>query len=300
VRVKNFELAIILCAVFFLFFLAIHLNFPLQKNQDYSTHFSIASGGVPSDMTAERVAEYPPLFDWLASFFIFRNEVWVFFYLFLFAFLTPLTIFFITKSVYSVWFYFSISSYFYFTIQGLFPQGLIILFVLLMFASKNLYLRLLLVLLGILTHSTGIFLMPLVLILIYLKEYYVIWKVNKLFGCVPMVPIGVVESVGSRVAVFTYNDLIAFLLKVSPIPFCWFGLKWLWKNKEFGWLVLFAISFLGALFYSNRIIYFTGVICVIGFSQYFEESNNKKWWLVLSLIWFVIEFWSWVQNALFC
>ncbi len=253
----------------------------IQTNDGYS-HYIMAAD--------EDFGEgYPPLLRTLGGLFGARALIYSFFICFLFVFLFPLMIYVYTKEVFSVWFYFSISSFVYIVLGGLFAEGLVLMFFLSLFMIKNIWARLLLVILGTLAHSTGAYLLPATFILLELED-----KAVYFFGItLPQIFHENLNGYPYWYTAFTLNSIMALLVKIAPIPFLAVAVKELWERKEFALLLMIPIAFVSAWFVGIRTFHIIGLITILGFSLGFHKLKHKFVWLALSVITFAYIFFSW-------
>ena len=157
--------AVALAALFTFIFAFFAGNF--AGGGDYSFHFEKAKNDCENLNDACEI--YAPLFSWIAKPFAFHPNAFFFFTVFLIGFVTPMLLFLLSKNWLSVWFYYSITSYYWFFIDGIFAQALAMILLLLVLFLKDWKQQALMVLLAILSHGTGFFL---VLITFLLKNFY--------------------------------------------------------------------------------------------------------------------------------
>jgi len=315
---KETKKALLICFGFFVLFCCF-LSWFGKLEPDNGFHYSMTNGDCPAShkidpeghSSTERCDNYPPLFHWLAKPFAFRESSFKIFTLFLFAFLTPLALYLVTRKAVTCWFYFSCSSYFFTIADGFYPQGLVILFAILVFATKNNFLRMALLLLAVMTHSLGLQIVGLAILLQLLKEN----NFGKAFFPAFCSPVwgnkapAVTNTVigGQKKAVWNalrINHLLSFFSKMCPLPFLVLALKGLWKTDNKHLLIFSAIVFCSAFVYGNRALYVPAFPMFIGLTKWFEltSARNKKLLLFGTMLFFafLIEQWWAVSTRFFC
>lgn len=272
-------------------------------------------------------SDYAPLFRILGHFFALDELTWVFFIMFLFAFLTPLLLVKITGSWWSALFYFAITSQFYWVIQGGFAQGLMLLFVLALFAFKDLRVRLVVFFIGLLSHSFAPFLLSVVLFILIINENWEMIKKhfndfrNVVFGgCSALLGQNAVDDnsffhetlntstlIGTPVTYWgqaiTPWSLLTLLGKICPVFFAVPAFFKLWILKRFDLLLLVLFGVVASIQYGTRTWYLLFIPLVIGFTFYWKDLNSKNWkrfWLLLVLAYFVFQLLMWINFNLNC
>jgi len=243
---KNEGKAFFLALVFFALFFALFTNGLFYQSNDNQEHLFMAK-----DPSYNK--EYAPLFRNVAQFFTINPSYWYAFVLFLFAFLTPLTIFFISKEWISVPLYFFSTNYFYQIVSaGLYAQGLVILLVLSIFAVKNNYVRVGLLVLCFLAHSMGVWLGLITFILVlaeennyFSKAWFFLKHKKFVFACSPLFGNNSPEVLSQEIGViegkawsFSFGEFISFFTKTCPLPFLFIAFcEWV-RDERLSWFFL--------------------------------------------------------------
>lgn len=314
---KNLQIALVIC----LFVVLVIALLPGQfqgKGYDYYFHYAKAKG-LPeyNDLQANSfpTTNYPPLFHWAAQFFSFREESFYSFTLFFLGLILPLTLFFLTRHWVSVLFYFSATSFFYFFETGVYPQALAIWLMLLMLYFKSWPVRIALILLGILAHSTGFYLLALTAFLLFLKE-------SKALPFFPFACSGYFPEEGSRpnelleteiVAgsssgrsnALNFGNLTKFLVEIFPLPFALMAINGFWMEKNWHLFLLFLAGIIGGLF-DYRIFYVSAIVGLIGLTDFYKRviSNSALRWRIIffafCLIYAGFQFFIWFRLKFYC
>lgn len=293
--------ALLLCLVLFLFFSVFWQWF--GNGGDFGAYIEKIRGK-SLDYT------FPPLYAWISAPFIFRSNIFILFSLFMFGVVTPLVLVAITKNWISAWFYFATTDYFYYITAGLYNQGLVSILFLGLLATKNNYLRAILFLLGLLSHSTGLWLLGGLWVLLLLKE-------TNLKGflpfCSPFWGEHTPEILKIEVAAasasyppgrLTLNSVLAFFVKRCPLPFLYWGLKGIWHEKNWHYLVFIGLAVIIAIIHDQRALYLIPLLIIPGLTWYYASCsiNKKRLIFGLSVVWFVflLSQWFLLSTRLFC
>lgn len=312
--------AIIFCLIMLLFFSFASLNGFYGHSSDNEAHKQMAL-----DDTINPT--YPPLLRTISSFFVSNEQSWVFFIMFLFAFLTPLLLVKITGSWWSALFYFSITSQFYWVIQGGFAQGLLLMFVLGLFAFKDNKIRIPIYLIGLISHSFAPILLTSILILILLNENWEMIKQhfngfrNVVFGgCSALLGQNAVDDnsffhktlntstlTGTPVTYWgqaiTPWSLLTLLGKICPIFFAVPAFLKLWALKRTDLLILVVFGLIASIQYGTRTWYLLFIPLIIGFTLYWKDLESKrikKAWLGLTMFYLTFQLFMWINFNLNC
>lgn len=236
---------------------------------------------------------YAPLLPTILGIFTVRERYFEFATMFMILVVTPLIIVLITRTWLGAFFYFTTSSYLFFMTAGLFAQSLLTIFLLGLFATKNNYIRLGLVVLGSISHSFGPLAMIVTIIIILIHEQKIVSGIGSFFPasfCSPVwgtsLPTALstkVSGVGTTAEAMSLNDVGSFFTKMAPFPFLFISIKGFVDRKEHDYLLLFFLSLLGAYFVNVRILLFAAIICVIGFTKTYPSLQHKKLWIILAI-----------------
>jgi hypothetical protein len=291
----------------FLFFFVLFQNGLFVDSNDNAEHKEM--GKVPGYNL-----DYAPLLRSFSGWFAWSSQYWFALILFLFAVITPLLLFQITRNWLAVPFYFFITNYFYAIVgAGLYAQGLVIIFLLALFCTKNNYVRLVLVFVGSLSHSTAPLLLVIGLILILFEENYKEWYCGLydkvLLGCSPIFGMNTPQvlktslaSVPGKAWSLSLGGLIGFFVKTCPLPFLFAAIiEWV-KEKRISFLLLCGIAFVLSFFWNSRILLLIAPFMVIGFTNYFETLKHKKLWSIIIIIFGLFNFqqYLWVVLEVGC
>jgi hypothetical protein len=99
------------------------------------------------------------------------------------------------------------------------------------------------------------------------------------------------------------NTILAFLTKLCPLPFLYWGIKGLVSRKEWALLIIFVVSLVGAIIFNHtRILLVAPLVILPGLAWHYSRSKYKKWILGLSVLWFLFEFEQWIAmvTQFFC
>ena len=317
---RNLQIALVIC----LFFVMVIGILPAQfhgKGYDYYFHYAKAKG-LPeyTDLEANSFPTplYPPLFHWFASLFSFQEESFYLFSLFFLGLVIPITLYFLTKHWIVVLFYFSATSFFYFSETGIYPQALAIWLMLLMLYFKNWKVRIALILLGLLAHSTGFYLLGLTAMLLFLKE-------SKVLSSLPFFPFacsGYFPEKGSRPNELLATEIMAgsssgksnalnlgnltkFCVEIFPLPFALMALQGFWLKKNWHLFLLFTAGLVGGLF-DYRMFFVSAIVGLIGLTDFYKLviSNSALRWrlafFAFTLLYAGFQFFIWFRLKLFC
>lgn len=249
-------------------------------------------------------SNYPPLWIWIGKLFVGRPEFYDQFVLVVFALVTPLVMYKITKNPITSWFYFSTTSFFYATItSAFFSQAFAYTLILSMYFQKD-WQRILTLVLLILAHSSSFIFGLIFFIGLSLQNKRV---ASFLASCSPFWNQNP-DFISSRIAgntdagYFTLNSFFSALTKKIPLPFLYFATKELVKRKEIGLLVYLIVSVLAGVFVHERGFYFAALPMVIGLTWYYEKTSNKMklGLILLSFLQFVLNIEQLVLLKLNC
>mgnify|MGYP000226890898 CR=1 FL=1 len=293
--------ALLLCMGFFLLF-SFFLDW-IGNGADSQFHFYKARGKCAPSHPIWACKNYPTIFHILASLYAVRLELFKFFILFLFAFVTPMLLFLMCRKPVVVLLYFA-SSYFYAISAQMFAQGLALIFLLGIFATKNDLLRIAFLAIGIATHSHAFWLLAPAYFLLLLEE-------NKKLGFLQCSPFwgkqGAPEPLNKPIIsidppqALKMNTILSFFAKICPLPFLIIGLKELWKNREIAKFGIIAFSAIASV-YNYRTLYVIPLLIMPAVACYHSRiSKKKKRWLNLLILLFVaFQFEQFVAFNIIC
>ena len=309
---KDTSKALIIAAVFTAFF----AFFATPGGGDYSFHFEKSINGCENLGT--NCDSYTSGFHVLAWLFSFHEDAFFYFVIFLLAFVTPMLLHWITKNWVVVWLYFATTSYFWFLIDGIFPQALAGIALLLILGLKDWRIQSVVVLLSILIHSQAFFLSLLGFFAVH--AYHAFKKEEtsidgkKLFpACSGIFGQNRPEILGEQIALhtsggykFTYGNALIVFTKIFPLPFFYWSVKHLWTERKRLDLVLIAfVSLAMGLFVSPRVFYVMPLVLLPGLAWFYQKlSKEEKWkkygFILFTIASFVLQLYSWVNFRQVC
>ena len=236
----------------------------------------------------------------------------------------------LTRQWIVVWFYFSTTSFFWFHIDGVFPQGLAILFAMLILGTKDWRIQIGLIGLATLTHSHGF---HLGLIAFISNQLWLLFKhdiqkkgkftskIKDKFMKVFLGCSGIFGNAGPKFLeeriVINFGDIskplgggayplqivniLALFTKIFPLPLWLISLYYYIKSKQRWDLVLMVLLVLmaGTFFStsSHRVFYVIPLLLLPGLTWFYNKTRkrNKAVILLFSVGVFIIQVWSWVN-----
>ena len=259
--------------------------------------------------------QYPPAIIQIGGIFLNREIFFKQFLLIAFMLVMPLVLYKITNEPIAVWFYFSTTSYAWSLITGsFFAQALSVILILSMYFLRDRD-RILVLLVLVITHSTG-FLFGLIFFFLLLieenffrnKEFP--WLPKFLLGCSPFWgEAGPPEIVNTKIAnqvnltgFVSVNTILSVLFKRTPLPFLYFSVKKLLQERSVALLGFMFISFVAGFVLHERGFWFATLPMVVGLSWYYRDTSPKmkKLLLLLSVIYFVFFLQQTLASGLLC
>ena len=306
--------AIALAALFTLVFA--YFGATLAGGGDYSFHFEKSINGCEN--LGVKCEIYAPLFSWVANPFTFHENAFFFFVVFLFAFVTPMLLFLLSKNWLSVWLYFSITSYYWFVIDGIFAQGLAMILFLLVLILKDWKHQAIIVLLAITSHGSGFFLVLIAFLVKNLlskenvSEFFDELKKKKLmkiFPCSgvfglqrPEILSQPIDGLITTGKAFTIGNLLIPFTKILPLPYAFFGVRQALRDKDYHIVVLFFVVIVIGFWMSHRIFYLLPLILIPSLVSWFGTLNrtHRSIFLLSTLVVFGFQLYSWLNFKLVC
>ena len=307
---KDFDKALLVCLFVF------SVLFILSGNNAYAPHFE-SHLNMALDNSVD--PGYAPLLRIISGPFAVSESYYFFFVLFILALVLPLLVTKISGNWLGAVFYFSISFWFWFGLDGHLAQALAFVFVLLLFSVKNNWLRLGIVLIGSLAHSTAGILMLASFLFVLLNENKD-WfhKFKGFLVCSPFFGKFVdsqvatsIKSTGSNLIIdngyvlhdITFSSLFLTFIKITPIPFLIVSIKHFFEASDFDFLCLMFFSFFCGLFFGGpRVFYLAGLLMIIGFAKAWHKLKHKRFWTLLVILWGLFLFEQWVvpRTGILC
>ena len=304
--------ALIIAAVF----TALFAFFATPGGGDYAFHFDKAATGC--DNLGSNCDSYTPGFHALAWVFSFHEDAFFYFVIFLLAFVTPMLLHWITKNWVVVWLYFATTSYFWFMVDGIFPQALAGVALLLILGLKDWRIQSVVVLLSILVHSQAFFLSLLAFFAVHAYHAFKKDGVNiggaKLFpACSGLFGKNRPEILGEQVArhtsggyKFTYADALIVFTKIFPLPFFYWSVKHLWtERKRLDFILVAFAALVMGFFVSPRVFYVIPLALLPGLAWFYQKlSKEQKWkkhaFILLTIVSFAFQLYSWANFREVC
>lgn len=303
----NLSKAITITTIFVLFFIMLFSSF--KGGGDYDFHFSKAQG----DCSQYRSCDYyTPLFHWLAGPFAFHENAFFYFVLFLLAFVTPMLLYLITKDWLVTWLYFATTSYFWFFINGIFAQATAMILLLLVVYFKDWRKQAIVVLLAALAHGHGFLLCLAAFICIHFVKAFqnkfnwmkVLPACSGTFGTNPPEVLNKpVDGLVTTGVQFRVADVLIPFTKIFPLPLFIICVWWVFNKKEHLDLFLISIiSIIAGFWISHRAFYILPLV-LLPILVKWSRSLEPKWFkgfIVLTIIFFIYQLYSWLNYKLVC
>lgn len=286
-----------------------------NRTGDFNFHFEKARQTCTKEFGEQRCDSYYPLLHLLGQPFSFSKNAFFSYLTILIVFLTPLILFFVTKKWFSVWLYFAATQYVYLVqTGGAYPQALAGIFLIIFLATKNHLLRLPLLVLASLSHSQTFNLLVVIwLIELFFENWSSIKSVfpacSAIFGKQATDPIGerinldVVNKHGIQNINIPIKDLANFFVRIFPLPFLIMAFWQIRKEKKWALIVItvFALYY-GIAVQQARIFYIVPLILIPPLTNFYSELDSKwkKWFVLLTIITFVINFGTWIMFKWNC
>lgn len=304
--------ALLVCVFFLLFFSLIPLSW--HRVGDFNFHFEKAGENCTGVYEEQRCDSYYPLLHFLGAPFSFSPHAFANFLMILVVFITPLILFFFTRKWITVWFYFSATQYVYAIQAGAYPQALVGIFLLLFLFTKNPYLKFPILVFALLAHSQGFVLLLIVWVVQLFFDNFKSIKsffpaCSAIFGKQAVDPIGqqvsinIINKQGFQLIHFPLKDVANFFVRTFPFPFLVAAVWQLKKDKNYALIAVTAIAFYyGLAVGQSRIFLVVPLILLPALTSFYSNLDKKwkKWFVVLSIITFVINFGTWFMFKVNC
>ncbi len=306
-----------------IFFLLIFSVIPLAWHRvgDFNFHFNRAAENCPEGYSAASCDSYYPLLHLLGRTFSFSEQAFSNFLMIIVLFITPMILFFMTKKSMIVWLYYAATQYVY-TIQagGAYPQALAGIFLLLFLWQKNSFIRFFLLVVAIISHSNAFVLLLIVWLvqlffennihlIIYKKFKYIFPACSAIFGRQPEDPIGqqvlitTITKNGIAPINIILKDIANFFVRTFPFPFLLAAFWQLKKEKDWALIVLVLFGFYYGIAVSQaRIFLIIPLLLLPSLTRFYYglDKKWKKWFILFSLVTFVINFGTWGLYKVQC
>lgn len=300
--------------VFFLFLFSI-IPPKWQQTGDFNFHFSRAGGNCPPEYSPESCLSYYPMLHILGSIFSYSSQAFSHFLFLIIIFITPLILFFQTKKWITVWFYFAATQYVY-LIQagGAYPQALAGIFLILFLWQKNNYIRFFILVAALLAHSNAFTLLLIVWLVELFFQNFNSFK-NIFPACSAIFGRQAEDPIGQQILVTTLTkngfapiniivkDIANFFIRTFPLPFLLAAFWQLKKEKNWSLIVLTVFAFYyGFAVGQARIFLIVPLILLPSLTRFYYKLDKKwkKWFIVLTIITFLINFGTWGLYKVQC
>ena len=236
---------------------------------------------------------YPPLIIWVGKIFSAREIFFKQFLLFLFAFIAPLILYKATGQPIAAWFYFSTTSFFFAVITGAFyAQALSVLLLMAMLFVRT-ELRIVLLALSILAHSSSF---PIAIAFFFLLELENFGKLKGFLICSPFwnkVPDALTGDIipQNSYSHLTINVILSYLIKRTPLVFLIPSVWQLIKERKIALLFLMAVFMGAGIIIHERAWYFAALPMVCGLAWYYEKAkpNIQRLLIISTVIFFAFN-----------
>jgi len=273
---------------------------------DYDRHFYKAKNGCEGSETVgwgeEACETYSPLFHVIAQPFTYHQNAFFYFVLLILGLITPLILFWFTKEWLSVVLYFTTTVYFYFSIDGFFPQALAGIILLLIFLVRDWRIQVALVLLSIFAHGHAFLLCLIAFVLTNFKRGFLN---NAFLGCSSTFGANKPEIFNTNIegfittgVPFQLNHALIFFARIFPFPFLvcsvWYSVNKKYKNEL---LLMALVCFVAGFTVSHRAFYFIPLLLIPSLTMFALGLKGKQrilFWLVVVAS-FVYLFGGWIN-----
>lgn len=291
---KWFSFSIFL-SLFFVFLFNQVFTPDFAARGDYSFHFEKSAG------LTDRV--YAPLGHIFGGFFSYSQNTFLILVTVIVGLVTPVLLALIGRNWQAALFFFA-TQYFWFMLSTI-SQALASIFLLGLFVTKNNYLRFVFFVLAGASHGQGFILVGMAWLVILFFENF---DFKNFFpACGSLLGKATPDIVnahlgGSPQFGVSVGTILNLFFKIIPFPFLYFGLKQLWKEKNFAPIVIGVLAF-GAMFLSNNRTNYIIPLMILPFvGKYCSQAPKKLRWgfYVLSFSLIALQVWSWVRVKTTC
>ncbi len=310
---RDLSIALFISVLFLLVFSVIPFNW--HQVGDFNFHYQRAANECPEEYGQESCDAYYPLLHLVGGIFSFSQAAFANYLMIILLFITPLILFFTTKKWMTVWLYFTATQYVY-LIQagGAYPQALAGIFLILFLWQKNSLIRFVLLVITLVVHSQAFVLLLIVWLVQLFFENVGSFKnmfpaCSAIFGRQPEDPIGqtiLIQAVNKNGIIpisVIVKDIVNFFVRTFPFPFLLAAFWQLKKEKDWALIVLVVVGFYyGIAAGQARIFLIIPLMLIPPLTRFYYNLNKKwrKWFFVLTLITFVINFGTWGLYKVQC
>ncbi len=301
---RDLNIALMLCLVVVIFFIIFVKPSEFTIRGDAEFHFQKTIGNTEYRPVEQGV--YASLFHILARPLVYNYDSFKFVMLILLAILTPMALFFISKKWQTVLVYFAGSHYFWYMWKSP-SQATALLLFLGLFLTKNIYLRILIVVLSIGAHSHGFILTSITLLVLlffeHKEKFHYFWPAcSTIFGKNrpdEFLDIYIAGSVEFGLKVGVIGNLFGKLL---PLPIMWLGLKQVWIEKRWDVLFLTLLGFFAVVIKSERTIYIIPLLLIPYVGIYISLATKKFRYLFYfcSIFFLLFNILTWINEKVGC
>lgn len=297
-----------------LFFLLVFVFVPANWHYvaDFEFHFQKLQG-CQNHYDEEACKTYFPLLHLLGGIFAFSKLAFARFLMFLIVFVTPMALFFVTRKWITVWFYFSTTQYLYLIEGGgAYPQALTAILLLFLLGTKNNYVRGIILVAAMLSHSQGFYLIAVAWFVIAFfeskKAMNFFPACSGVFGTTVIKPltekidITVLNINGPQILKLPIKDVLNFFVRGFPFPFLIASIYQLIMEKNYAPIVLAGIFFYAGIAMTPRIFIIIPLILLPALTSFYFRLSGwpKKAFLGLTVLSFVFQFGTWALYKINC
>lgn len=237
---------------------------------------------------------YRPLLGILGGAFSGSEVQFATFGFLLIGILIPIGLFWITKHWISILFYFTTTNFFYGHIDGLYPQALATLFVIMMLGTKKWQYELGLLIFATISHGHGLELGVLVLLAKYLPKAFL--ACSGTFGKeTPLILEQKLPAIGGVNP--TVGSLIHPFVRIIPLPFLLLATYQNMKDKKTELILITIIGIVAGFTLSSRAMFIASIPMIIGLTSYYLQNKNKwgKHLIVASLLMGIYQLYAYLN-----
>lgn len=291
------KLPILMCFLFVFYFYFV-FDFDFINRGDFEAHYKM-SAGLDS-------RPYAPLSHFIGSFFAYNKQSFTLYALVLIFLVTPMLLWQLHRSFLTVLFYFG-TQYPFFMLMSI-SQGLSGIFLLGLFIFKNNYLRFLMLLGGLSSHSKGGILILIAWALILFFEKIELKKALNFFpACGSILGKNSPEFLSEKLLIATNQHISLatignLFVKIIPFPFLFFGLLQLFKERNFAPVLLSIIAFIAIFFQIDRTLYVIPLM-IVPFAAKFFQNKKFKYNLAITIFsigLIIFQVWVWIRIKTAC
>ncbi len=255
-----------------------------------------------ADWSTDSCLIYSPLLGILGVPFNSSMEDFTVFAFIIIGLITPLLLLYLTKNWISVLFYFTVTNYFYISMEGIYAQALVFAFALAIIAKKHWSIDILIVVLMNFAHGFGLELGLIFFVIKYLKPI-----TNAMLSCSgtfgetpPKFFSETAFNLGTGAGVFNYGSLIYIFTKVFPFPFLVIAVWQNLQDKRKDLVLYLLVGLFAGFVVQQRAFSLVPLIGIIGLTSFYSKASRKgKAVLFLfAVVLGVYNLWSYLELKL--